>query len=263
MCEDRVSNIPYSSDILQSVSVLGLPMHLVQDYPRWIMHRLEQGLGCHVITLNAEMTMQAEETPVLAHIIHQAELVIPDGSGIVFYMRIHGKRVQRMPGIELAQTLLERSTQFGEPWSIFFFGGAPGVADTAAEHWQKKVPEISIVGTQNGYLKSEDEREFLDRLKTLQPRLIYVGLGVPRQELWISQHRHICPNSVWIGVGGSFDVWAGTKERAPQWFCDNHLEWLYRLYQEPWRWKRMMALPKFAARAIVYRLTKQNPVSEL
>ncbi|MBD1822688.1 WecB/TagA/CpsF family glycosyltransferase [Cyanobacteria bacterium FACHB-DQ100] len=236
-------------------------MHLLSSYDRWLSERIEQRLGCHVITLNAEMTMQAEQTPALARTIHQAELVIPDGSGIVLYGRLHGKRIQRVPGIELAQTLLERSTQFKEPWSIFFFGGAPGVAETAAQNWRQKIPGISIVGVQNGYLKPEDEMEFLHRLKTLQPRLIYVGLGVPRQELWIAQHRHLCPNSVWVGVGGSFDVWAGTKNRAPQWLCDNHLEWSYRLYQEPWRWKRMMALPKFVLRSVMYRLTKRNPVS--
>ena len=82
-----------------------------------------------------------------------------------------------------------------------------------------------------------------------------MGLGVPRQELWIAQNRHLCPNSTWIGVGGSFDIWSETKERAPQWLCDNNLEWTYRLYQEPWRWKRMMALPHFAWRALVQRIT--------
>ncbi|MBE9014463.1 WecB/TagA/CpsF family glycosyltransferase, partial [Pseudanabaenaceae cyanobacterium LEGE 13415] len=175
MCRGKlVAHVPYSES-LQPFSVLGLPMHLVNDYDRWLTHRIEQRLGCHVITLNAEMTMQAEQTPALANIIHQAELVIPDGSGIVFYMRLHGKRVKRIPGIELAQNLLERSAQFGEPWSIFFFGGAPGVADTAAENWRQQVPGISIIGTQNGYLKPEDEPEFLQQLKTLQPRLIYVG----------------------------------------------------------------------------------------
>ena len=249
------------SDLSHRFSVLGLPVDLLNDYPGWLTDRVQQRLGCHVVTLNAEMTMQAEHSATLAHIIHKAELVIPDGAGIVLYLKLHSRRVDRCPGIELAATVLSRSTQFDQPWSIFFFGGAPGVADKAAESWRQRVPGIMIVGTQNGYLKPEDEPAFLETLKTLQPQIIYVGLGVPRQELWISQHRHVCPNSIWIGVGGSFDIWAGTKTRAPQWLCDNHLEWVYRLYQEPWRWKRMLALPKFAWRSIVYRLTKRNPVS--
>ncbi|NDJ17583.1 WecB/TagA/CpsF family glycosyltransferase [Myxacorys almedinensis A] len=240
---------------------MGLPVHLLNDYPSWLAHRIQQRLGCHVITLNAEMTMQAEHSPTLAQMIHTAELVIPDGAGIVLYLKLHGRHVDRCPGIELSAELLMRSHQFTPPWSIFFFGGAPGVAEKAAEVWKQKAPGIAIVGVQNGYLTPDDQPAFLERLKVLQPQLIYVGLGVPRQELWIAQHRYMCPNSVWIGVGGSFDVWAGTKARAPKWFCDNHLEWVYRLYQEPWRWRRMSALPKFAWRSLVYRFTKRNPVS--
>jgi N-acetylglucosaminyldiphosphoundecaprenol N-acetyl-beta-D-mannosaminyltransferase len=248
-------------DAPKTFSVLGLPMHLLNDYPSWLANRIGQHVGCHVITLNAEMTMQVEHSIALANVIQQAELVIPDGSGIVMYMLLHGKRVNRCPGIELAESLLQRSTQSDQPWKIFFFGGAPGVADKAADAWRCRVPGIDIVGTQHGFIKDPDEGELLTMLKILQPDLIYVGLGVPRQEMWISLNRHLCPNAVWIGVGGSFDIWAGTKERAPEWFCRHHLEWLYRLYQEPWRWKRMMALPKFAWRAIVYRLTQRNPVS--
>ena len=85
----------------------------------------------------------------------------------------------------------------------------------------------------------------MEQLKREQPQVIFVGLGVPRQELWIRQNRHLCPNAIWIGVGGSFDIWAGTKDRAPKWLRENNLEWSYRLYQEPYRWRRMLALPRF------------------
>ncbi|MGV0027927.1 WecB/TagA/CpsF family glycosyltransferase [Phormidesmis priestleyi] len=259
-------------------SVLGLPIHLVEDYPGWLVDRLHQQKGCHVVTLNAEMTMQAEHNPPLAEIIHHAELVIPDGAGVVLYLKLHGKQVTRCPGIELSEALLKQSAQVNSElqtltphsslltphpsWSVFFYGGAPGVTEQAAEVLQKQMPGLEIVGTQHGYLTPQDEPIFLEMLQTLQPRLIFVGLGVPRQELWIAQHRHLCPNAVWIGVGGSFDIWAGTKSRAPAWLADNHLEWLYRLYQEPWRWRRMLALPRFAWRAIVYRFTQKNPVSK-
>ncbi len=246
------------SEAPNQFSVLGLPVHLMRDYPAWLGDRVQQKLGCHVVTLNAEMTMQAEQSQELATIISRAELVIPDGAGIVLYLQMHGRRVKRMPGIELAEALLTRAGK--ESWSVFFFGGAPSVTDQAALEWQHRAPGIAIAGTQHGYLKPEDEPDFLATLQRLQPQIIYVGLGVPRQELWIAKHRHLCPNSIWIGVGGSFDIWAGTKIRAPKWFCDNHLEWVYRLYQEPWRWKRMSALPKFAWRSVVYRLTKRNPV---
>jgi len=245
-------------DTPEKFLVLGVPVHLLRDYAGWLGDRAQQRHGCHVVTLNAEMTMQAEKNPALATIIQQAELVIPDGAGIVLYLRLYGRRTQRCAGIELAESLLQQFGQSTGVGSVFFFGGAPTVAQTAAELWQKRLPGLAIAGTQNGFLTPETESAFLQTLKALQPRLILVGLGVPRQEFWIAQHRHLCPHSIWIGVGGSFDIWAGVKIRAPEWFRKNHLEWFYRLYQEPWRWRRMLALPKFALRALVYRLTPRS-----
>jgi N-acetylglucosaminyldiphosphoundecaprenol N-acetyl-beta-D-mannosaminyltransferase len=238
-------------------SVLGLPIHLLDNYPNWLMAQIDRKVGCHVVTLNAEMSMQAEQNPALANVIRQAELVIPDGAGVVLYLLLLGNRVQRCPGIELSETLLRQmgQTQTG---SVFFYGGAPTVAAQAAEIWQQRSPGLRIVGTQNGYISPEEQQTLKQTLKDLQPELILVGLGVPRQELWIAEHRYLCPNSVWIGVGGSFDIWAGVKTRAPKWLRNNNLEWVYRLYQEPWRWRRMLALPKFAWRSLVYLFFTQK-----
>ena len=230
-------------------SVLGLPVHILDDYAGWLIERLHQGLGSHVVTLNAEMAMQAEQNPALGDVIRSAELVIPDGSGVVLYLRMRGKSAQRFPGIELAESLLQLAGKLPTSEPIFFFGGSPGVTAAAAETWQQKVNGLSIFA-QHGYLSADEEKDFRDRLTKMQPKLIFVGLGVPRQEFWIAENRHLCPQSIWVGVGGSFDIWAGTKDRAPAWFCDNHLEWLYRLYQEPWRWRRMLALPQFALKAL-------------
>jgi N-acetylglucosaminyldiphosphoundecaprenol N-acetyl-beta-D-mannosaminyltransferase len=135
-----------------------------------------------------------------------------------------------------------------------FYGSSPGVAQKASKIWQDKLPDLAIAGIEHGYLSPEEEQKFKEMLKDQQPGLILVGLGVPRQELWIAQNRYLCPQATWIGVGGSFDIWAGIKTRAPVWLRENHLEWLYRLYQEPWRWRRMMALPQFALKAIGQRL---------
>jgi N-acetylglucosaminyldiphosphoundecaprenol N-acetyl-beta-D-mannosaminyltransferase len=230
-------------------AVLGLPVHILDDYAGWLIERLHQGFGSHVVTLNAEMAMQAEQNPALAEVIRSAELVIPDGSGVVLYLRMRGKPAQRYPGIELAESLLQEAGKLPNSEPIFFFGGAPGVTAKAAETWQQKVNRLSI-SAQHGYLSADEETEFCESLKKMQPKIIFVGLGVPRQEFWIAKNRHLCPQSIWVGVGGSFDIWAGTKDRAPAWFCDNHLEWLYRLYQEPWRWRRMLALPQFALKAL-------------
>ena len=174
----------------------------------------------------------------------------------MLYLRLQGQRVQRCPGIELAELLLRSSGQLGAGVRVFFYGGSPGLAEAAAAIWQRRVPGLNVVGTQHGYLDPKEEEKLRQTLTQLQPQIIFVGLGVPRQELWIAQHRSLCPQATWIGVGGSFDIWAGVKSRAPVWLADNHLEWLYRLYQEPWRWRRMLALPKFAWKALVHRLTE-------
>ncbi|WP_346289620.1 WecB/TagA/CpsF family glycosyltransferase [Sphaerothrix gracilis] len=237
------------SEHLEQLAVMGLPVHWNPDYANWLLHNMRQGRGAHVVTLNAEMSMQADRNAILRKIIQSAELVIPDGAGIVLYFRLKGKRIQRCPGIELAAELIQRSRPAE---SVFFYGGAPGVAEAAVQAWQQRSPDLAIAGVQHGYLKPEQQPAFQQRLQELQPQLIFVGLGVPRQEFWIAEHRHLCPQATWVGVGGSFDIWSGTKTRAPAIFRKNHLEWLYRLYQEPWRWRRMLSLPQFAWRALTY-----------
>lgn len=238
---------------LEPLQVLGLPVHYSDQYLRWLAAQLQQQQGVHVVTLNAEMAMQARENAALAEVIHQANLVVPDGAGVVLYFRLRGRVIPRCPGIELSEALLQylgttAQTEIPElsRRSAFFFGGAPGVTQQAAELWQSRLPRLAIAGTQHGYLSDDERSELLHHLEATQPGVIFVGLGVPRQEFWIAQNRDRCPHSIWIGVGGSFDIWAGTKTRAPRWLRDNHLEWVYRLYQEPWRWRRMLALPRFA-----------------
>lgn len=234
---------------LETLSVMGLPIHLGTHYEDWLLSRHREGLGTHVVTLNAEMAMQADQNPELKQILCNADLAIPDGAGIVLYFRAKGKHLKRCPGIELAESLLET---LSPEQSVFFLGAAPGVAEQAAQNWQQRRPTLNIAGVQDGYFTASDEPALQETLTRLQPTVILVALGVPRQEFWIAQQRSLCPQTIWIGVGGSFDIWAGIKERAPAWLGDNHLEWLYRLYKEPWRWRRMLALPQFAVRALTY-----------
>jgi len=246
----------------KTFSVLGIPVHVMTNYPGWLLECLQQGRGTHVVTLNAEMIMQAEQNSSLAQVIRNAELVIPDGAGVVLYLRwLLWQKVQRFPGIELAEKLLQELGQQKTRTKVFFYGGAPGVAASTADFWQQQIPDLNIAGTHSGYHSPEEEEQLRQTLTQLQPQVIFVGLGVPRQELWIAKNRHLCPQAVWIGVGGSFDIWSGTKTRAPAWLGNNNLEWLYRLYQEPWRWRRMLALPTFAVKAFVYRLTARGAIS--
>jgi N-acetylglucosaminyldiphosphoundecaprenol N-acetyl-beta-D-mannosaminyltransferase len=268
-CDVRRRDIMHelTQPVLEQFAVFELPLHLSNDYVTWLLHQRQQGKSVHIVTLNAEMSMQAEQNPTLASIIRQAELVVPDGSGIIFYLWLQGKKAQRCPGIELAESVLQasvnpvafqsgRASDYSDPYTVFFFGGAPGVGQRAAEQWLQRVPDLAIAGVQHGYVSPDEQAELQHTLKTLQPDIILVGLGVPRQELWIRDNRHLCPDALWIGVGGSFDIWAGIKTRAPRWLSNNGLEWMYRLYQEPWRWRRMLALPQFAWRSLVYSLSR-------
>lgn len=238
--------------------ILGQPVHLLRDYSRWLTSRMQNRLGTHVVTLNAEMTMQANQHPPLAAALHQADLVIPDGAGVVLYLRLYGHKVRRYAGIELAEHMIRQTAHLNDH-SVFFYGGKPDILDKATVAWQQRLPKLRIAGAFHGYLSDTEEQQLLAKLQETQPSLVLVGLGVPRQELWIATHRHLCPQAIWIGVGGSFDIWSGSKERAPAWLANHHLEWLYRLYQEPWRWKRMSALPKFALLSIVQRLKSPRP----
>ena len=237
---------------LNKLFVMGLPVHSSTDYVSWLIETMRSGKGGHVITLNAEMCVQAESNPELHKSIQNATLVIPDGAGVELYFQwIQRRHLKRYPGIEFAVDVLKQLLPT-EP--VVFYGGAPDLAQKAAEHWQQQCPDLKVAIAQHGYLSDSEQLDFQSQLQTLQPSIIFVGLGVPRQELWIAAHQHLCPNAMWIGVGGSFDIWAGTKQRAPHWMCNNNLEWLYRLYQEPWRWRRMLALPKFVFRSIGYDL---------
>ncbi len=236
--------------------ILNLYVHLLDNYRDWLLARLKEGIGTHVVTLNAEMTMMAEENPALCRAIKKAELVIPDGAGIIFHLRIRGIKHQRCPGIELAAALIEIIGQSATS-NLCFFGGTPQTAIDAARSWQKKFPNLNIL-TQHGYISGEEESIWKQTLQEKQPQVIFVAIGVPRQELWIEENRHLCPNSIWIGVGGSLDIWAGNKSRAPQWLRNNNLEWSYRLYQEPWRWRRMLSLPKFLWRSLTAKIDSQK-----
>jgi N-acetylglucosaminyldiphosphoundecaprenol N-acetyl-beta-D-mannosaminyltransferase len=234
------------SQIAEKLVLFGLPVHIFENYLQWLHQRLRQQQGTHVVTLNAEMAMQARENEALNQIIHQADLVIPDGAGVVFYFFLHGHKIRRSPGIELAESLLRGVGSTDQSYPVFFFGGKPGVAQTAARKWQQQFPQLAIAGVAHGYISPEEETELQRTLQQQQPRIIFVGLGVPRQEFWIAKHRHLCPDALWVGVGGSFDIWAGEKARAPLWLQKLQMEWAYRLYQEPWRWRRMLVLPQFA-----------------
>jgi N-acetylglucosaminyldiphosphoundecaprenol N-acetyl-beta-D-mannosaminyltransferase len=239
---------------LSKYKILGQSVDLSSDYYGWLVDRLDRGIGTHVVTMNAEMVMQANQNPELTKILQQADLIAADGSGIVMSLRLHGIRQKRCAGIDLGAALLQLAGDRGAACPVALYGGKPDVLPKAVAFWQQKLPELSIVAQADGYIPESVQQELILQLQQQQPKIILVALGIPRQEVWIAQNRQICPQAIWVGVGGSFDIWSGTKKRAPAIFQQLNLEWLYRLIQEPSRWRRMLVLPQFMLLAIWEKL---------
>jgi N-acetylglucosaminyldiphosphoundecaprenol N-acetyl-beta-D-mannosaminyltransferase len=222
--------------------VLGIPVAVCGDVLAAAVDLHRRG-GGQIVTLNAEMTMAARADASLAAVIRQAELVIPDGAGVVWALGRQGRRVPRTPGIELAEGLLAHAAAHG--WRVALVGASPEVIEALPVRLRSRWPGLELTFVSHGYHPAEAWPALEARLLEVQPDLVLAALGVPRQETWILRLRQ-GRAGLWMGVGGSFDVWAGVKKRAPAWMGALHSEWLFRLLQEPHRWRRMLALPAFA-----------------
>ncbi|GAB6179356.1 WecB/TagA/CpsF family glycosyltransferase [Desulfotomaculum defluvii] len=198
-----------------------------------------------IITLNPEYLYRAQDNEELMKLIYEADLITPDGTGIVWAAKTTGSPVpERVTGIDLMLNLIPLAEQKG--WGIFLLGAAPGVAEEAAGNLKKQYPRLNIVGTRDGYFKPHEEDKIVKEIAAAKPHLLFVALGMPRQEQWIYKYKEQLAVPVSMGVGGSFDVIAGRVERVSPWLQKLNLEWLGRLIKEPYRWKRQLVLPKFA-----------------
>ncbi|EGL41313.1 glycosyltransferase, WecB/TagA/CpsF family [Megasphaera lornae] len=205
---------------------------------------IENHVPAMIATANAEMIMKAQTDRELATILRAAELVVPDGAGVLWAAEQQGKKFkERVTGVDLACSLLQEAAARQTP--VYFLGGMPGIAARAAADIEKKVGKLQLVGTHSGFFSAAEETEIMEEIRAGGTRLLLVALGVPKQEKWIAQHAAQLGSCVCMGVGGTFDVWAGKTCRAPQWMQEHRLEWLYRLWKEPSRFMRMWALPQF------------------
>lgn len=198
-----------------------------------------------VITLNAEMIYQAQNNRQLRDMYLRARLVTPDGIGVVWALRRAGWHVsRRVTGIGLTLRILEMARE--RNWRIFLLGAEPGVAEKVAQKLAESDPPLVVAGVHHGYFPDEDSPQIIEQIRTTRPDVLLVGLGAPRQDIWIATHLEEIRVPVCIGVGGTFDVLAGKVKRAPRIWRRLGLEWLYRLISEPARIKRQLALPRFA-----------------
>ena len=207
--------------------------------------------GRYVVTPNPEIVMLAKENPALKEALAGADIVLPDGAGIVKGAAILGRPMkEKVPGIDFACGVMSRLAERGG--SVYLFGAKPGVAEAAAETLRTKFPGLVISGTSDGYFS--DDGPIIEKIKDAAPDFLLVCLGAPKQELWMAKMSGKLPVGLMVGLGGSLDVFAGTVKRAPEAWQKLDLEWLYRLLKEPRRIGRMMKLPLFVIEAAGERL---------
>lgn len=203
---------------------------------------MEKRCGAYVVTPNPEHVLLCRENGDMASAVEEAPLVIADGIGVIYGARILGTPLkEKLPGIDFTTALMGRMAEKGQ--SVFLFGAKPGVAEMAAENIARRLPGIKIAGANDGYFT--DDAPIVEKINAARPDLLLVCLGAPKQELWMRSHAGSLDAGLMIGAGGSIDVFAGTVERAPEFWQKAGLEWLYRLMKEPRRIGRMMKLPKF------------------
>ena len=230
------------------VDILGITVdtYSMHETVEQIRQAVERQIQIRVVTANPEMIDASERSESLKQLVNSADIVTPDGIGVVWAAgRLGTPGLERVTGIDLAQALFPIA--HGGKWRIFFLGGKPGVAEQAANQVVLKNPGITW-DAMHGYFSLEEEPEVLDKIRHFKPDVLFVGLGAPRQEYWLEEHPGLA--FVSVGVGGSFDALAGIVIRAPKRLQELHVEWLYRLWKEPWRWKRQIVLPRFVIKVL-------------
>lgn len=243
---------------LQSLTILGVPVHAVTtaETLHIVRHFMQQPHLHQICTTNPEFVMTAQKDPVFARILQEADLCIADGIGLVWASRWLGRPLpERVPGSELVYHLAQLAA--AEGWRLFLLGAAPGVAETAASVFQTRYPTLVIAGTYAGSPDPAQSQAIVQRINDSRADLLFVAYGAPRQDKWIARNRQALKTvRVAIGVGGALDFVSGRAVRAPRWLQKLGLEWLHRLMREPWRWRRMLALPQFAFKVLLSRRTK-------
>ena len=232
--------------------VLGYDVDLLtfDEAVKFVCSKFESSEGMQIVTINQEMIEIANQNHKFAKVLKKAELVVPDGAGIELALKLKGITQERIPGIDFAKELINSCCMWGFP--IALIGAKEEVLNIAVNRLENEFQGLNICYARNGYFTESREDEIITNLVRSNPKLVLVALGAPKQELFIDRCREKLPNTVFIGVGGSFDVWAGAVDRAPEFFQIMRLEWLYRTIKQPQRLKRIYkTLPLFVIRAIM------------
>lgn len=227
----------------EKVKILDIPISLVDLSKSLsiIKDSINNNKKLHIITVNAEIIMLSRTDEEFKNILINSDMNVPDGSGVVWALRRKNVKINKLAGIELVENCIKHLNNS----KIFLFGAQEDTISKAFENLNNKYKNNNLVGYRNGFFTENDEDEIINQINSLNTDILFIGLGVPKQEKWIRKNIDKINAKVFVGVGGSFDVFSGKIKRAPKIMISLHLEWLYRLYKEPWRWRRMLVLPKF------------------
>ena len=215
----------------------------------YLLHRLNDAAAHTVIfTPNAKIGADVMQDPELLSLFQQADLLLPDGAGVLLASRRHADRplCHRLPGIEAGEMILALAAEQDLP--VYFLGGKEGVAQAASERWRSRLPSLTVAGTHHGYFDPQGVQNdsILEDIRSSGAAVVLVCLGCPAQERWIVQNRAALPRvRLFIGLGGSFDVWAGRLRRAPRIFRTLRCEWLWRMLREPRRFAQIPAMLRY------------------
>jgi N-acetylglucosaminyldiphosphoundecaprenol N-acetyl-beta-D-mannosaminyltransferase len=198
-----------------------------------------------IVTVNPEFVMEARRNPAFRAALASADLATPDGFGLLLVARQRGTPFRgRVTGVELVGRIAAEGARRG--WSLFLLGAAPGIAERAAAALRRDYPRLRVAGCYAGSPRAEEEAHIHALIAAGNPDVLLVAYGHPAQDLWIARNQPRLRVPVAIGVGGLLDYLAGAVPRAPRWMRRLGLEWLYRLFRQPWRWRRILtAVPLF------------------
>lgn len=219
----------------------------------------DNALSCkQIVTVNTEFVMAAQQNTDFRQAINDAALVVADGIGVVWATHfVRSPAPERITGTDTLVALAKRCAEKG--YRLYLLGAAPGVAEQTAICLQTLAPGLQIAGTYAGSPAPAEEDAIIERIRMADADALCVAYGAPAQELWIHRNLSRLPVAVAMGVGGAYDFLSGRQRRAPRAMQSMGLEWLYRLYREPWRWQRMMAIPRFILQVLLKGRKKHGP----
>jgi N-acetylglucosaminyldiphosphoundecaprenol N-acetyl-beta-D-mannosaminyltransferase len=231
---------------VESVDILGCRLDAIdcEEATEAILRFAREGSGAQVVTLGTEMVVYAQRDPAFRAVVNASALSLCDTVGVLVAAQRRGAHLsERVTGVELVERLAARAAREGLP--VYLFGGAEGVAADAASILEVSFPGLIVAGSRSGFFSAQDEPAIVEAIRATGARLLFAGLGSPRQEMWLARNLQATGCGAGIGIGGSFDVISGRVKRAPMLWRRLRVEWLYRLIREPQRLRRQLALPYF------------------